>query len=100
MSTDSSHRTQRLENRATAIPDELPSHSTLYIMYNESTAGHSTVRTKHAHRVTREASKVNMEEIDKINEADASAKAKQKAYADHHRGATSPIFKVGDQVLV
>ena len=42
-----------------------------------------------------------MEEIDKkINEADASAKAKQKVYADHRRGATTPIFKVGDQVLV
>ena len=42
-----------------------------------------------------------MEEIDKkINEADASAKAKQKVYADHRRGATPPIFKVGDQVLV
>ena len=42
-----------------------------------------------------------MEEIDKkTNEADASAKAKQKVYADHHRGATTPIFKVGDQVLV
>ncbi len=34
-----------------------------------------------------------MEEIDKkINEADTSAKAKQKAYADHRRGAISPIF--------
>ena len=42
-----------------------------------------------------------MEEIDKkINEADASAKAKQKDYADHRRGATTPIFKVADQVLV
>ena len=42
-----------------------------------------------------------MEEINKrINEADASAKAKQKVYADHRRGATTPIFKVGDQVLV
>ena len=42
-----------------------------------------------------------MEEIDnKNNEADASAKAKQKVYADYRRGATTPIFKVGDHVLV
>ncbi len=52
------------------------------------------IRTK----LPEKPSKVNMEEIDKkINEADASAKAKQKAYADHRRGATSPIFKVGNQ---
>ena len=55
------------------------------------------IRTK----LPEKSSKVNMEEIDKkINEADASAKAKQKVYADHRRGATTPIFKVGDQVLV
>ena len=52
VSTDSSHRTKRLENPATTIPAELPSHTTLY---NESTAGHSTIRTKHSHKVTREA---------------------------------------------
>ena len=55
------------------------------------------IRTK----LPEQPSKVNIKEIDKkINEADTSAKAKQKAYADHRRGATSPIFKVGDQVLV
>ena len=55
------------------------------------------IRTK----LPEKSSKVNMEEIDKkINEPDASAKAKQKVYADHRRGATTPIFKVGDQVLV
>ena len=49
------------------------------------------IRTK----LPEKSSKVNMEEIDKkINEADASAKAKQKVYADHRRGATTPIFKV------
>ena len=38
--------------------------------------------------------------MEELEEVDASAKTKQKAYADHRRGATSPIFKVGDQVLV
>ncbi len=55
------------------------------------------IRTK----LPEKLSKVNMEEIDKkIIEVDASAKAKKKANADHRLGATSPIFKVGDQVLV
>ena len=51
VSTDGSRRTQGLETRATTIPAELPRHASLY---DESTARHSTVRTKHTHQVTRE----------------------------------------------
>ena len=99
VSTDSSHRTQRLENRATAIPAELyqaTPHCTTKVPPATALFGQN-IRTK----LPEQPSKVNIKKIDKkINEADASAKAKQKAYADHRRGATSPIFKVGDQVLV
>ena len=51
VSTDGSRRTQGLETRATTIPAELPRHAPLY---DESTARHSTVRTKRTHQVTRE----------------------------------------------
>ena len=51
VSTDGSRRTQGLETRATTIPDKLPRHA---LLYDKSTARHSTVRTKHTHQVTRE----------------------------------------------
>ena len=98
VSTDGSRRTQGLETRATTIPAELPRHAPLY---DESTARHALFGRNIRTKLPEKSLKVNMEEIDKkINEADASATAKQKVYADHRRGATTPIFKVGDQVLV
>ena len=51
VSTDGSRRAQGLETRATTIPAELPRHAPLY---DERSARHSTVRTKHTHQATRE----------------------------------------------